>query len=241
MRLHSRNAYAPHASAQGRSKRRTICVAVDCKSGDSISAGEVWQRLARIGSAPHGNHPPAARLATRAPDETAIQASASAEVDFAACAWKVLLRAAECPLEQARSDQHIRARTRHLHHRASSKPPASASERDLHRKAMFQARKGRSDEAARLLKVGLEQYPHNSFFPHSLGVMMSKRSRFEEAKKFLQLALDIDNGNSAALQALGRVYSQLGDGAQARDLFEEAVKARNALFEIAVYVELLSE
>lgn len=236
MRLHSRPACVPHASAQGRRQQRVQCVSCSSVSGEGISVGEVWQRLATAGSASNGNQPPVARVKTCAAATTAVQSSVSAQVEFAACAWKVLLRAAELPLEQARSDHPVRARTRHLHHRALSKPPASATEKDLHRKAMFHARKGRSDEAVTLLQVGMERYPHNSFFPHSVGVMMSKRRQFHDAQKFLEQALDIDPGNSAALQALGGVHSKLGNGAKARSMFEEAAKERSPYSAVRVIV-----
>lgn len=204
------------------------CIASHSVSRDGSSVREVWQRLATPGSASNGNHPPVARVKTCTAATTTFQsASISAQVEFAACAWKVLLRAAEVPLEQARSDHQVRARTRHLHHRALAKPPASTSEKDLHRKAMFHVRKGRSDEAVRLLKVGMERYPHNSFFPHSVGVLMSRQRQFDNAQKFLEQALKVDPGNSAALQALGGVHSKLGNGATARSMFEEAAKARN--------------
>ena len=236
MRLQARTAYAPHASGVKQRRVRGYSVVVDRVLGDYGSVAEVWKRLASPGSATNSNPQALASVEPVCVTTATSPAPSQFRVQLSGCVWTVLLRAAELPLEQTRSDQKVRSRSRHLHHRASSKPPATAAEKDLHRKAMFLARKGRSMESLRLLSEGMQQYPRNSFFPHSMGVMMSNRHQLDDAQRFLRMALDIDGENSAALQALGRVYGKLGDGAQARSMFEHAVKAcqphQNSFFRV---------
>lgn len=158
-----------------------------------------------------------------------VSSDSSDEEPFSliACAWEMLLRGAENPAEFSRNDRSYRSRTRYSQHRAA-RPLCSPEERELHRRAMYKHRKGRTNDAIKMLRTGMEQYPTNSFFATSIGSIYSKKKKYQKAEEYLQHALRVNPDNSVVLNALGGVRAKQGDADQARQLYQQAVEARPA-------------
>jgi tetratricopeptide (TPR) repeat protein len=182
--------------------------------------GSVWRDLLGHGSG----------CSCTAGERTRRRASARTQTEngyvlLPGSTWEMLLRAAQNPAVFSRKDRLQRSRTRYAHHRAARKqsPP---EQKHLHRKAMVQARKGRTKEAIDMMKRGIEAYPENSFFPQSIGVIYARQRKFQKAEEYLQLALEVDPGNSSALQALARLHAKKGNVERARQLFQEAFDVR---------------
>lgn len=144
-----------------------------------------------------------------------------------ACVWEMLLRGAENPAEFSRNDRSQRSRTRYSKHRAS-RPPCSKEEMDLHRTAMYKHRKGRTNDAIKLLRSGMSKYPTNCFFATSIGSIYSKKRKYEKADEYLQQALEVNPNSSVVLNALAGVRAKLGDADHARQLYQQAVDVRPA-------------
>lgn len=193
---------------------------VDSDTAHAQPQKSVWTSL--LPAPPHSTPVPASTQSWRLGSSDSNDAE---PFSLTACAWEMLLRGADNPAEFSRNDRGHRFRSRYAQHRAA-RPLCSAEERDLHRKAMYQHRKGRTKDAITMLRTGMDKYPTNSFFATSIGSIYSKKRKYQKAEKYLQQALQVNPDSSVVLNALGGVRAKLGDADHARQLYQQAVEVR---------------
>ena len=102
----------------------------------------------------------------------------------------------------------------------------SFRERQLHREAMAALRSpDRADKGLQMLHQGVEDWPNNPFFPHSLGMhYWRNRATHAEARQWFQHTLGLDDQNPVALVAFAKFLAQQDTPEAAREMFGRATQ-----------------
>lgn len=86
----------------------------------------------------------------------------------------------------------------------------------------------------------LERDPNNPMVLYSLGSELFKEKRYLEAREYLSRAIQNKPDYSVAYRVLGRTLSELGEGAEARRVFDagRAVAERNGDLQIVKEIDV---
>jgi len=109
-----------------------------------------------------------------------------------------------------------------------SDPPDKFIPEKLHGYAIYYEKKETEDDDKRFLKVAqfsAEQYPNHPYALNDVALYYSVEGDNEKTREWLEKAHKVDPKDALVLVNLGRVSSDMGDDANAKKYYEEAVKA----------------